>query len=489
MEGCISKPCRERSNGFIPLLGLLLVAGAMGKAADAPSDPGARVTAVRFWSLGDTTRVAIEVSSEFHFKSERLSKPDRLYFDVLGAKPEISQRSAQIIHVDDRVNKQIRVAETQPGVTRVVVDLQQAATMSTSQLSNPARLIIEVKTAGSISSEVSKSEAPAVPVAARVDVVTAPRSAPPVKIVATAEPLSNLESNRSSNVTSNGPAKGVTPKVAATKVSATNVPAANLSATTATEVAPPLAAPHSSEKPKAPESKKSSDAKPVLASAAAASRPANRKADERPVGVPENVVPNPLASSIPSSPSTTAAFDSRKTSPRKRRRLRILPVEWLSALHRSLLVLSRLRRPITFARPLKSRRKRSVTREARNGRRQLSDARARVETGRVVIDPGHGGHDVGTHGPSGYFEKDLVLDVAHRLAALIQERMNAEVILTRTDDTYVGLEERTRIANEHKADLFLSIHAKLFALPVGGGRGDLRSQLHDFQERDGTRFA
>jgi len=77
----------------------------------------------------------------------------------------------------------------------------------------------------------------------------------------------------------------------------------------------------------------------------------------------------------------------------------------------------------------------------------------------VVIDAGHGGNDVGTHGPSGYLEKDLSLDVAKRLAALIRENMGSDVVMTRSDDVYVGLEERTRIANEHKADLFLSIHA------------------------------
>ena len=76
-----------------------------------------------------------------------------------------------------------------------------------------------------------------------------------------------------------------------------------------------------------------------------------------------------------------------------------------------------------------------------------------------MIDAGHGGNDVGTHGPSGYYEKDLTLDVAQRLGALIEERMGSEVVYTRSDDTYVGLEERTRIANQHEADLFLSIHA------------------------------
>jgi len=82
-----------------------------------------------------------------------------------------------------------------------------------------------------------------------------------------------------------------------------------------------------------------------------------------------------------------------------------------------------------------------------------------LKLGRVVLDPGHGGHDVGTHGPSGLYEKDLVLDISQRLATLIQDRLGSEVLLTRNDDTFVPLEGRTKIANDYKADLFLSIHA------------------------------
>ena len=84
---------------------------------------------------------------------------------------------------------------------------------------------------------------------------------------------------------------------------------------------------------------------------------------------------------------------------------------------------------------------------------------------RVVIDPGHGGHDQGTQGPHGLLEKDLVLDVSQRLGKLIEDRMGAEVIYTRTDDTFIPLEGRTALANEKKADLFLSIHANSSPVP------------------------
>ncbi|HCC57545.1 MAG TPA: N-acetylmuramoyl-L-alanine amidase, partial [Solibacterales bacterium] len=82
-----------------------------------------------------------------------------------------------------------------------------------------------------------------------------------------------------------------------------------------------------------------------------------------------------------------------------------------------------------------------------------------LKINRVVIDAGHGGHDQGTSGPHGLLEKDLTLDVAQRLGKLIEQRLGSEVIYTRSDDTYIGLHERTAIANRSKADLFLSIHA------------------------------
>lgn len=83
-----------------------------------------------------------------------------------------------------------------------------------------------------------------------------------------------------------------------------------------------------------------------------------------------------------------------------------------------------------------------------------------LKISRIAIDPGHGGYDTGTQGPNGLMEKDLCLDVALRLGQLIKENIpGAEVVYTRTDDRHVPLEERTAIANDAKADLFISIHA------------------------------
>ena len=78
---------------------------------------------------------------------------------------------------------------------------------------------------------------------------------------------------------------------------------------------------------------------------------------------------------------------------------------------------------------------------------------------RIVIDPGHGGHDPGTIGRGGLQEKDLVLDVARRLDRLVRQELGTEVVMTRSTDVFIPLEERTAIANQRGADLFLSIHA------------------------------
>jgi N-acetylmuramoyl-L-alanine amidase len=82
-----------------------------------------------------------------------------------------------------------------------------------------------------------------------------------------------------------------------------------------------------------------------------------------------------------------------------------------------------------------------------------------LKINRIVIDAGHGGHDSGTLGPGGLEEKDVVLDVALRLGRLLKDRLGADVIYTRSDDTFVPLETRTAIANQAQADLFISIHA------------------------------
>jgi N-acetylmuramoyl-L-alanine amidase len=84
----------------------------------------------------------------------------------------------------------------------------------------------------------------------------------------------------------------------------------------------------------------------------------------------------------------------------------------------------------------------------------------------VVIDPGHGGEELGTQGAKGTHEKEITLSVARRLRALIETRLGLKVFLTRDDDRTMSLDERSAFANNHKADVFLSIHANSAVRPA-----------------------
>ncbi|MEO8219079.1 MAG: N-acetylmuramoyl-L-alanine amidase [Acidobacteriota bacterium] len=87
----------------------------------------------------------------------------------------------------------------------------------------------------------------------------------------------------------------------------------------------------------------------------------------------------------------------------------------------------------------------------------------------IVIDPGHGGKDVGATGPGGTTEKDTALMVCRKLASALEAKTGARVVLTRDDDTLIALDQRPALANQYKADLFLSIHMN--AAVVKGARG------------------
>jgi N-acetylmuramoyl-L-alanine amidase/putative methionine-R-sulfoxide reductase with GAF domain len=95
--------------------------------------------------------------------------------------------------------------------------------------------------------------------------------------------------------------------------------------------------------------------------------------------------------------------------------------------------------------------------------------RARLPKMRIVVDAGHGGWDLGTVGRRGLLEKDLVLEIAQRLGMLLENRLGADVILTRNDDNYIPLDERAGMANHSQADLFVSVHANYSDLPSARG--------------------
>jgi N-acetylmuramoyl-L-alanine amidase len=88
---------------------------------------------------------------------------------------------------------------------------------------------------------------------------------------------------------------------------------------------------------------------------------------------------------------------------------------------------------------------------------------------KVVLDPGHGGKDPGASGPGGIAEKEIVLSIAKKLAVKLKTEMGTEVVLTRKDDRFVPLEDRTLLANSEDADLFISLHVN--ASPNADARG------------------
>jgi N-acetylmuramoyl-L-alanine amidase len=354
-----------------------LVAASLCFGAGTKIAPG-KVTAVRFWSLGEITRVAIEVSSDFHYKSDRLENPDRLFFDIEGARPAMENKGMHVIPVGDALIKQIRVAETHPGVTRVVLDLEKHAEFKASQLANPDRLMIEVRLKD--------------------------KPAPPVTTSVTGG--KRIE---------DAPARAVTPDIATPTVVASRTEAAPVE-TPKPEVARiPLK--RFEPPPSNPDPPRTSPAPELLAQPpdSLASKPTRPLPPYTPPPTmfARNTAPPPPVSTLAKDPGVPIPTPLSEPAPAKRNA---------------------------------------------NGERSLTRVLG-LKLGRVVIDPGHGGHDVGTHGASGVYEKDIVLDVAKRLGALLEERLGSEVIYTRTDDTYIALEQRTQTANDRKADLFLSIHA------------------------------
>jgi N-acetylmuramoyl-L-alanine amidase len=87
----------------------------------------------------------------------------------------------------------------------------------------------------------------------------------------------------------------------------------------------------------------------------------------------------------------------------------------------------------------------------------------------VAIDPGHGGKDQGAVGPGGILEKDIAMQLARRLASLVNSQRGMRAVLTRGGDQFLHLQERIDLARRHKADLFVSIHADAFTNPESRG--------------------
>jgi N-acetylmuramoyl-L-alanine amidase len=327
------------------------------------------------------TRVAVEVTGDFKYRSDRLHNPERVYYDILESRPRVENRRAYAETIDDQFLQRVRVAETIPGITRVVLDLTGALDIKVSQLPNPNRLIIELR---------QNTNPPTIPTAA-----PAPAFKQPVLPGMSTDPVA--------------PPKP--PPV---------VRAEARTETPATLSKPPLSVTTAPITPKEPQMMRN-EAPPAVTA-----EPSKVQMAAKVPPAKSDVVEKNAAEKIPPPPSVE--------TPKPATNAPVVAELGKAARHTS------------------------------SGDTSLVRALG-LKIGRVVIDPGHGGHDQGTEGPHGLLEKELVLDVAMRVGKLIEDRMGAEVIYTRTDDTFIPLEGRTALANEKKADLFLSIHANSSPYP------------------------
>jgi len=104
----------------------------------------------------------------------------------------------------------------------------------------------------------------------------------------------------------------------------------------------------------------------------------------------------------------------------------------------------------------------------------------------LAIDPGHGGEDDGAKSADGIKEKDLVLAVARKLKAAVETRMGVRVLMTREDDRAVSIDDRTAVANNGKADLFISLHANASLRPAVSG-ASIATAFFDAQSQSSAR--
>src|ERR1019366_20545 len=104
-----------------------------------------QVTGVRSWSHADSTRVIVETTGPIEFKSDRATNPDRLFFDILHARPWLQRRRLGLYQINDNLVRRVRIAETSPGTTRIVFDLVGAAEFEVSTLDSPDRIVIELR--------------------------------------------------------------------------------------------------------------------------------------------------------------------------------------------------------------------------------------------------------------------------------------------------------------------------------------------------------
>jgi N-acetylmuramoyl-L-alanine amidase len=375
--------------------------------ADSKAAPMARVTGIRHWSTASYTRVAIDLGDEVEYQAARVEHPDRIFFDLHHARlaPELIGKSFGV--TDDGFLTRIRAAQYSDDVTRVVLDVHEVTDYSAFLLPNPYRLIIDIHGKGQEAAN-SKQET------ASVDAT--PESSKPELPHIEALPHVSADGTVSSlppmPVTDGSAGFGLPSRANANDAKGTKTAA----------VAPPRV---------------------VIPVKPTVSRP----------------VPNTVVSRSESTGTEVAAVSDQPGKVEATRRPTSSPISAKSSKQETA---NRKHQDALNAAPV------MPAPPTADGETSLVRALG-LKIGRIVIDAGHGGHDSGTLGADGIEEKDVVLDVALRLGKLLHQRMGAEIVYTRADDTFIPLETRTAIANKAQADLFISVHANSSQDPSARG--------------------
>lgn len=386
---------------------------------DSQSHRLARLTGIRHWSTGDYTRIAIDLEQEVKYQSGRVPHPDRIFFDLYGTKLA-SELVGKSFEVDAGFLHKIRVAQYKLNMARVVLDVDDVAEYSAFLLPNPYRLIIDIH-----------GKMPPNKLAGNKQPRTVPQETKP-QSPETKRPATDADAGQDVTVTSVKPSDVKTPDDKPSSSKPTGKASAEVQDADAGRSVPIRG--HGKDKDKDKE-------RVVTQTAAETAKVVTPK-----IVVDEGGMEDAgRAAGQPTSGPTFESISPKESSRNKRANVDV-----------------RSRASATTA---------ATTRTAAPnaaGERSLIRALG-LKIGKIVVDAGHGGHDTGTIGPNGLEEKDLVLDVALKLGKLLENKLGAEVVYTRDDDTFIPLETRTAIANKEQADLFISIHANSSDDPTARG--------------------
>jgi len=393
--------------------------------SDSRSAHMPRVTGIRHWSTPDYTRVAIDLESEVKFGSQRIASPDRIFFDLRDTKLA-STLVGKSFDVDDGFLKKIRVAQFQPGRTRVVLEVDNLSDYEAFLLPNPYRLIIDIHGKdGKAAHSKQPKDTPATEGLSKDETTADVEAAPKAGLQSGSKNGSKTEMKRATLAPANANDQRADPgKTPVTTAEITKPHSATTASTTIETTKDGV----KKVIVEADDDEDGNSGRPVPV--AKVSRPAGQKRMLSSIPAPTALhnSDNIISQATDLDLSDTLSDDGRE--------------EMHKGSHE--------------AKPTAS------------GDRSLIRALG-LKIGKIVIDPGHGGHDTGTIGPNGLEEKDLVLEVGRRLGKLLETRLGAEVVYTRKDDTFIPLETRTAIANQQRADLFVSIHANSSGDPDARG--------------------